>query len=99
MRGHASSFWPTPNAPNGGRALASEWIEKKGKTPKGKRQVGLEATTKNWQTPNASTREGYNKSASAGAAIREHLTSEAKNWSTPYGVTRNHGPNGNEHST
>lgn len=35
-------LWATPNVPNGGRKLTAEQVKAKGKTPKGKRQVGLE---------------------------------------------------------
>jgi hypothetical protein len=49
----AALHWMTPCVPNGGRALAEEFVIAKGKTPTGKRTVGLEAQVKFWSTPAA----------------------------------------------
>lgn len=85
MRGLAFSLWPTPNAPNGGRTLSSEAIEVKGKTSKGKRQVGLETVAKNWSTPRAADSKGvaYQRDRMTKGKERLSLTGEAKNFPTP----------------
>jgi len=44
-------LWPTPNVPNGGRTMTAEDALNKGKTAKGKRQVGLENAVRFWPTP------------------------------------------------
>ena len=46
-------LWPTPNVPNGGRAMKEEDAIAKGKTSKGKRQVGLANAVKFWPTASA----------------------------------------------
>ena len=46
-------LWPTPNVPNGGRTMTPADIQAKGKTAKGKRQVGLENLAKLFPTPDA----------------------------------------------
>jgi hypothetical protein len=44
-------LWPTPNVPNGIRTMTAEDALNKGKTAKGKRQVGLENAVRFWPTP------------------------------------------------
>ena len=44
-------LWPTPNVPNGGRTMSPQDALNKGRTAKGKRQVGLENAVKFWPTP------------------------------------------------
>jgi hypothetical protein len=39
----AAAMWPTPNTPNGTRGMSLEDIKANGNTPRGKRQVSLEA--------------------------------------------------------
>jgi hypothetical protein len=41
-------FWPTPSIPGGGRTLSDAEVMAKGKTAKGKRQVGLENVARLW---------------------------------------------------
>jgi hypothetical protein len=54
----ASSFWHTPNTPNGGRMNARADVESKGMRSDGtKRQISLEAQTTYWPTPRASPSE------------------------------------------
>jgi hypothetical protein len=48
------SLWSTPDVPNGGRTLSPEAIAAKGKTAKGKRQVGLENVASLWSMPSGS---------------------------------------------
>src|SRR5438105_5279483 len=45
------ALWPTPNVPNGGRTLSPEDVAAKGRSAKGKRQVGLENVASLWPTP------------------------------------------------
>jgi len=51
-------LWPTPNVPNGGRTMTAEDALNKGKTAKGKRQVGLENAVKFWPSPIATGKRG-----------------------------------------
>ena len=41
-------MWPTPSIPGGGRTLSDAEVMAKGKTAKGKRQVGLENVARLW---------------------------------------------------
>jgi hypothetical protein len=41
--------WLTPKAPNGGRKLAKKYVESKGATPMGKRQVALDNQAEFWE--------------------------------------------------
>lgn len=80
-----SQMWPTPNTPNGGRALAPEYVATKGKTPDGKRQVGLEQVTAIWPTPRASASENRNTQScpSHGITHGRTLAGEAGSWARP----------------
>jgi len=51
-------LWPTPNVAYGGRTMAAADILAKGKTVKGKRQVGLENLAKLFPTPDAHCGKG-----------------------------------------
>jgi hypothetical protein len=73
------SSWPTPNVPNGGRALSPEDVAAKGKTAKGKRQVGLENVVSFWPTPKASA-ENYGQPREDD---RGDLQAAAGLWATP----------------
>lgn len=47
----AAKQWPTPNVPNGGRAMSPEDVEAKGSTARGKPQVDLGSVASLWPTP------------------------------------------------
>lgn len=55
--------WPTPNTPNGGRAMRPEDIQAKGATAGGKRQVMLENVAKLFPTPHARDADKWNNRA------------------------------------
>jgi hypothetical protein len=52
------NLWSTPNVPNGGRTLSPEDVINRGKTAKGKRQVGLENEASIWNTPTSDDSKG-----------------------------------------
>jgi hypothetical protein len=77
--------WPTPDVPNGGRALAPETTST-GRKPDGtKAQVGLQNAVNLWPTPKAltggpnSNRE--NRSQTGGPDLQEAV----QQWKTPHG--------------
>lgn len=47
--------WYTPDVPNGGRKSGQDLVASKGKTDKGKRQVGLANQAEDWATPKTPT--------------------------------------------
>lgn len=83
------TLWSTPNVPNGGRTLTPEDIQNRGRTAKGKRQVGLENEAGLWATPQARDEKNpdmigsgnYQRKVEAGYTI--DLGSQAANWPSP----------------
>lgn len=82
----ASSMWSTPNVPNGGRTLSPEDVLNRGRTAKGKRQVGLENEASLWATPQAHDQAGGNPDR-VGRFGTEHggrnLADDVTMWATP----------------
>lgn len=80
----ASDLWPTPNPPNGGRAMKAEDVAERGATEKGKRQVDLGSAAKFWPTPKtpsggAEARASISKRGAGG----EDLEATTQMWQTP----------------
>ena len=93
-----TSLWMTPDVPNGGRTLSEDAVSAKGKTQKGKRQVGLENQTKLWSTPRASMADNGSDSGSAKRQMQGEnlgLKDQAKRWPSP--MARDHKGGGNSH--
>jgi hypothetical protein len=91
----AARLWPTPNVPNGGRAMSEADVEARGATDRGKRQVGLESATRLWPTPTVLDSGGttrVNRSPSPGAATRPVLALAAECWPTPGAAAGDKGP-------
>lgn len=87
----ASGFWPTPNVPNGGRAMSKEMALNGGYNAQGKkRQIDLGSAVRHWPTPTASlgTKGGRitpRKSREGGTLIeavsaRTWATATARDW-------------------
>lgn len=81
-----ATLWSTPSVPNGGRTLSPEDIQNRGKTAKGKRQVGLENEASLWATPQAHDQAGGNPNR-VGRFGTEHggrnLADDVMMWATP----------------
>lgn len=92
--------WPTPNTPNtpnGGRTLPEEFVESKGQTPDGKRQVGLEMATKFWPTPTAKSEAQTAETPTAGQTGGTTLKGAAQHWPTPDAAAMNVGADPEKH--
>ena len=92
--------WPTPNVPNGGRAMREEDVHAGGATAAGKRQVHLEAavrvwpTAASWATPTTPGGGAMTRSGARGDELL--LPGQAASWSdyptpsaTEYGSSQN----------
>lgn len=79
--------WATPNVPNGGRAMSAEDVSSKGATENGKRQVPLEAQTKQWAAPRAITGGGESGQRKQELGRDDSgggdLQAQSQNWPTP----------------
>lgn len=82
------SCWPTPNTPNGGRKLSEADTLAKGRTAKGKRQVGLENVATLWPTAGANDWKGTAKPGQRRGQLDE--AAEQK-WPTPKSSAENYG--------
>jgi len=95
----AVGMWPTPNVPNGGRAMAEEDVAAKGATDKGKRQVPLGSAAQLWPTPTAemfqdgespetwlARRERLKETAQNGNGCGTPLTMAVQMWPTPASI-------------
>jgi hypothetical protein len=82
LQGAASGMWPTPDVPNGGRAMSAEDVAAKGSTNKGKRQVGLENAAKFWPTPKAMSGDANSNRRERGAGGPD-LQEASRMWQTP----------------
>jgi hypothetical protein len=83
----AANLWPTPDVPNGGRALAPEIAANKGQKPDGtKAQVGLQNAVNLWPTPRSSPNENRQTKPSPSQVAGKHgknlATEASQNWST-----------------
>lgn len=86
ISGPESGLWPTPNVPNGGRTMSEEDALRKGRTAKGKRQVGLESAVKFWPTPRSSPNENRQTRPTASQQAGKHgmnLATAVNLWATP----------------
>lgn len=94
-QGHAvnlqdqTKMWSTPNVPNvpnGGRTLSEQDILSRGKTAKGKRQVGLENEARLWHTPSAGHPDKGGAQAPEKRLAGGHtldLQDQVSTWATP----------------
>lgn len=89
-------LWPTPNVPDGGRVMTEAEVLLKGNLDRGKRQVGLESTTRYWRPPVARDHHASGQGErTCGLAPTLQLAHQVSRWQSPRvavgGYTRDNG--------
>lgn len=74
-----AALWMTPQIPTGGRSVSAETVAARGRTPEGKRTVGLESQARLWNTPRACA----DKAGRPREQDRDGLQEQALRWPTP----------------
>ena len=83
--------WYTPNVPNGGRSASAKVVAARGKTEKGKRQVGLESQSRFWATLRSGDRDSSRTEHKNPGRHGKILSQQSREWRQGQTIER-HGP-------